>query len=120
MDHGRGRVLYLPDIMTVTGMPEGTIRSRYHSGTMPCVWKLGRRLVAYERELDEWLEAQRRASRKDRQELEVRRPDDETLEVLIGGDVVMTANHDEHGWTGMEAVRDTARAVYERLTGVRA
>lgn len=60
----RGELLYLPDIMEITGMPEGTIRSRYHSGTMPCLWKLGRRLVAWERDLEEWLEAQRAATTK--------------------------------------------------------
>jgi len=62
----RGELLYLPDIMQRTKMPEGTIRSRYHSGTMPCLWKLGRRLVTWERDLEEWLEAQRAATTKTR------------------------------------------------------
>lgn len=66
MRKDRGELLYLPDIMQRTKMPEGTIRSRYHSGTMPCLWKLGRRLVAWERDLEEWLEAQRVATTKTR------------------------------------------------------
>ena len=62
----RGELLYLPRIMEITGMPEGTIRSRYHSGTMPCLWKLGRRLVAWEAELDQWMAEQQEATTKTR------------------------------------------------------
>lgn len=62
----RGELLYLPDIMQRTKMPEGTIRSRYHSGTMPCLWKLGRRLVAWEAELDQWMAEQQEATTKTR------------------------------------------------------
>lgn len=32
-------------------------------------------------------------------------PDDEIEEWFIDEEYVMTANHDEHGWDGMEAVR---------------
>jgi predicted DNA-binding transcriptional regulator AlpA len=56
---GRGRVLHMPEIRELTGMADGTIRSRYHGGTMPCVWKLGRRLVAWESELVAWLDDER-------------------------------------------------------------
>lgn len=66
MRKDRGELLYLPDIMQRTKMPEGTIRSRYHSGTMPCVWKLGRRLVAWEVELDQWMAEQQEATTKTR------------------------------------------------------
>lgn len=62
----RGELLYLPEIMERTRMPEGTIRSRYHSGTMPCLWKLGRRLVAWEAELNQWLAEQQEATTKTR------------------------------------------------------
>lgn len=70
VDHGgeKGRILYLPEIMERTGMPEGTIRSRYHAGTMACLWKLGRRLVAFERELEAWLRQQQEATTKIRNE----------------------------------------------------
>jgi predicted DNA-binding transcriptional regulator AlpA len=63
-DGEKGRVLYLPEIMARTGMPEGTIRSRYHAGTMTCLWKLGRRLVTFERDLDAWLRRQQEATTK--------------------------------------------------------
>lgn len=65
-DGEKGRVLYLPEIMERTGMPEGTIRSRYHAGTMECLWKLGRRLVTFERDLDAWLRRQQEATTKTR------------------------------------------------------
>lgn len=41
----------------------------------------------------------------------IERPDDETIEIRINGDVVASANHDEHGWSGMDAVEATALAV---------
>ena len=62
----RGRLLYMPEILKLTGMADGTVRSRYHSGTMPPIWKLGRRLVAWERELIDWLDAERELTRKDK------------------------------------------------------
>lgn len=65
-ENDRGRLLHIPEIIDRTRMPEGTIRSRYHSGTMPCLWKLGRRLVAWEGDLTKWLDQQRQASMKDR------------------------------------------------------
>lgn len=66
----RGELLYLPGIMEITGMPEATIRSRYHQGTMPCLWKFGRRLVAWESELDQWLAEQQAATTKIRSDEE--------------------------------------------------
>lgn len=60
----RGRLLHMPEIRALTGMADGTIRSRYHGGTMPCVWKLGRRLVAWESELVAWLDAERAKTAK--------------------------------------------------------
>lgn len=52
---GRGPLLYLKEIVNRTQLAEGTVRSKYHAGTMPCVWKLGRRLVAWEADLEAWL-----------------------------------------------------------------
>lgn len=60
----RGELLYLQAIMDRTGMAEGTIRSRYHRGAMPCIWKLGRWLVAWEAELDNWLDEQQALTAK--------------------------------------------------------
>lgn len=41
------------------------------------------------------------------------RPDDETVVIEINGEEVASANHDEHGWSGMDAVVKTAVAVAE-------
>jgi hypothetical protein len=49
------------------------------------------------------------------QALEIRQPDDENLEVWIGGREVASANHDEHGWSGMAAVQSTAENVHKAL-----
>jgi hypothetical protein len=38
-------------------------------------------------------------------------PDDEHLRIKVNGRTVATANHDEHGWSGMDAVEKTARAI---------
>jgi hypothetical protein len=50
------------------------------------------------------------------QALEIRQPDDEHLEVWIGGHEVASANHDDHGWSGMAAVQTTAENVHKALT----
>ena len=63
-DKDRGRLLYIPEIMERTGMPDGTIRSKYHTGTLPCVWKYGRRLVAWENDLDDWIKDRQQATTK--------------------------------------------------------
>lgn len=41
----------------------------------------------------------------------IRHPDDDHLEIEVNGTVVATANHDEHGWSGMDAVEKTTRAI---------
>lgn len=41
--------------------------------------------------------------------------DDEHLVVKLGGREVATANHDEHGWSGMEAVQRTAEQVHAAM-----
>lgn len=47
----------------------------------------------------------------------VRYLDDEHLEVVVDGKVVASADHDEHGWSGMDAVVATAYAVARALGG---
>lgn len=49
--------------------------------------------------------------------IELDRPDDEHLQVVVNGFVVAEANHDEHGWSGMDAVEKTAVAVARALGG---
>jgi hypothetical protein len=41
------------------------------------------------------------------------RTDDEHLTVEVDGAEVAHANHDEHGWSGMDAVEKTARGIAE-------
>lgn len=41
--------------------------------------------------------------------------DDEHLVITLGGEEVAAANHDEHGWAGMEAVQTTAEAVHKAI-----
>jgi hypothetical protein len=49
------------------------------------------------------------------QELEIREPDDDHLEVWVGGQEVSRANYDEHGRSGMAAVQATAEAIHRAL-----
>lgn len=42
-------------------------------------------------------------------------PDDEHLEIIYQGDVLVSANHDQHGWEGMEGIAGTAKAVAAAL-----
>jgi hypothetical protein len=60
--------------------------------------------------VDDLRAALERAERA-RPRLTITRPDDDHLIVEIGGEEVASANHDEHGWSGMEAVEQTALAV---------
>ncbi|MFY1595450.1 hypothetical protein [Micromonospora sp. WMMD737] len=46
----------------------------------------------------------------------IERPDDEHIEIHVNGEVVASANHDEHGWSGMDAVERTALAVAGALS----
>lgn len=48
-------------------------------------------------------------------ELEVERPDDETLTVKVGGELIAGANHDDHGWAGMDLLETTARNVHKAV-----
>ena len=41
--------------------------------------------------------------------------DDESLEILVDGKSICSANHDEDGWQGMDAVGDLARNMAKAL-----
>jgi hypothetical protein len=41
----------------------------------------------------------------------IERPSDEELVVRIGKREIIRANHDEHGWLGMDLLRQTFRAL---------
>jgi predicted DNA-binding transcriptional regulator AlpA len=50
------RLLQLPEIAERLGnMPEATVRYKRHRGELPFTFKLGRRVVAYESELEAWI-----------------------------------------------------------------
>jgi predicted cobalt transporter CbtA len=49
--------------------------------------------------------------------VEFRRPDDERLELLVNGREVAWANHDEHGWSGMDAFEKAAVAIVKAFGG---
>lgn len=40
-------------------------------------------------------------------------PDDDHVSIEVNGEQVAAASHDEHGWSGMEAVVKTATAIAE-------
>lgn len=46
------------------------------------------------------------------------RPDDEVLEVHLDGQHVVTANHDEDGWSGMRKVEETIKEI-AKIIGAR-
>lgn len=43
--------------------------------------------------------------------LEYRWVDDETCNIYLGGNYIYNMNHGEHGWSGMEGIRDALNAV---------
>lgn len=110
----RGELLYLPDIMERTKMPEGTIRSRYHSGTMTCLWKLGRRLVAWEADLDRWMAEQQEATTKTRASgtqvaKDVERYHREFLDILASSKLGDGLSADGH-----QAIRALIEAIHDQ------
>jgi predicted DNA-binding transcriptional regulator AlpA len=52
------RILRLQEISDRTGIPLATLRWYRHRGIGPKTWKLGRRVVAYEDDVDAWVAAQ--------------------------------------------------------------
>lgn len=45
--------------------------------------------------------------------IEIMRPTDEHLDILVDGEVIASFTHDDHGWSGMEA----AEQLVVRLAG---
>lgn len=41
----------------------------------------------------------------------IKSPDDEVEQYFIGRRMILSTNHDEHGWAGMAAVRDAISAI---------
>jgi excisionase family DNA binding protein len=55
------QLLDLTEIAAKTRMPVDTVRYKRHKGELPFTFRLGRRVVAYESEVDAWITAQRAA-----------------------------------------------------------
>lgn len=56
------KILTLPEVAARTRLPLSTIRWMRQRGAGPPTWKLGRRVVAYEDELEAWLAQQHKAT----------------------------------------------------------
>jgi predicted DNA-binding transcriptional regulator AlpA len=56
------RVIDLDEIERKTLIPKASLRYKRHLGELPFLFRLGRRLVAFEDELDAWIDEQRRAT----------------------------------------------------------
>jgi predicted DNA-binding transcriptional regulator AlpA len=56
------RVIDLDEIERKTLIPKASLRYKRHLGELPFLFRLGRRLVAFEDELDAWIDQQRRAT----------------------------------------------------------
>lgn len=56
------RILRYPEVSARTGIPVATLRWYRQQGVGPRTWLLGGRVVAYEDEVDEWLEQCRNRS----------------------------------------------------------
>lgn len=57
-------ILKLSEVSTRTRMPLSTLRYLRHRGLGPPTWKLGGRVVAYEDEVETWLEEEHAKSRR--------------------------------------------------------
>jgi len=55
------KILRLPEVSDRTGIPLATLRYHRHLGVGIPTFKLGRRVVAYEDEVDAYVQAQRAA-----------------------------------------------------------
>lgn len=47
--------------------------------------------------------------------IQVKTIDDENIEILVDGEVICYADHDEDGWAGMEKVENLARDMAKKL-----
>jgi hypothetical protein len=45
----------------------------------------------------------------------ISRPNDDTAEYALDGAHLIRANHDEHGWSGMEAIEKTVKAIAVKI-----
>ena len=52
------KLLRLPEVAEMTGLPENTLRFWRHLGTGPRSARLGRRVVYRERDVTEWIDEQ--------------------------------------------------------------
>lgn len=55
------QLLDLSEIAAKLRMPESTVRYKRHRGELPFTFRLGRRVVAYESEVEAYIAAQRAA-----------------------------------------------------------
>lgn len=53
-------ILRLQDIHERTGIPVATLRWYRHRGLGPKTWRLGRHVVAYEDDVQQWLDDQQK------------------------------------------------------------
>lgn len=56
-------LLDLTEIAAKLRMPVATVRYKRHRGELPFTFRLGRRVVAYESEVDDYVASQRAAQR---------------------------------------------------------
>jgi predicted DNA-binding transcriptional regulator AlpA len=56
------RILRLQEISTATGVPLATLRWWRHRGIGPKTWTLGRRVVAFEDDVEAWIQQQAQAT----------------------------------------------------------
>ena len=48
-------------------------------------------------------------------ELVIRWVNDEAVDILLDGDELISVNHDEHGWDGMQVALDLSRTFARKL-----
>ncbi|MFK5645102.1 helix-turn-helix transcriptional regulator [Ornithinimicrobium sp. LYQ121] len=58
-------ILTLQEVSERTRVPLNTLRWMRHKGTGPPTWKLGRRVVAYEDDVEGWLDQQHEQTCRD-------------------------------------------------------
>jgi predicted DNA-binding transcriptional regulator AlpA len=58
MEYSMTKLLRIPEVSELTGIPEATLRFYRHQGTGPKSAKLGRRVVYREVDVQAWVDAQ--------------------------------------------------------------
>ena len=56
------QILTLPEVAVLTRIPLNTLRYYRSRGVGPSTWRLGRKIVARQSDVDAWIEAQERAT----------------------------------------------------------